>query len=196
MKANKIHTLAMESFWTHETTTRISIDLMANWDAREAPMAKLIIAEILNEFLAPLLWKNFVMSFVIAFLWGTALQCQMFLEQTRDICRKKIAKTRWHSPDSSKGTQKWNCYWLMCNLLLSFHKKTYVEKVTIFIWKASRMNPGIHSPANLSLYWANWNILRKKSVVIGNTYEIRRRCQLSFFCGMKSYLTNLLVFFE
>lgn len=69
-------------------------------------MVELVTAEILDEFLAPLLWKNLVMSFVIAFLGGTALQCQKFLVQTRDICRKKIAKTRWHSPYSSKGTQK------------------------------------------------------------------------------------------
>lgn len=185
----------MESFWTHQTTTRKSIELMANWDTREAAM---IIEEILNEFLTPQLWKNLVMSFFYSLSWRNCLTVsKAVLEQTRDICRTKIAKTRWHSPYTSKGTQKWNCYWLMYNLLLSFHKKRNVKKVTFFFFsKASRMSPGIHSAVNLSLYWANWNILRKKSVVMGNTYEVRRRCQLSFFCRRKTYLTNPLLFFE
>lgn len=122
----------MESFWTHQTTTRKSIELMANWDTREAAM---IIEEILNEFLTPQLWKNLVMSFFYSLSWRNCLTVsKAVLEQTRDICRTKIAKTRWHSPYTSKGTQKWNCYWLMYNLLLSFHKKRNVKKVTFFLF--------------------------------------------------------------
>lgn len=72
------------------------------------------------------LWKNLVISLLEPFLRNCLKVSKIVLEETGDICRENC-KDRWHSPYSSMGMQKWNCYWLMYNLLLTLAPSTKKE---------------------------------------------------------------------